>query len=76
MEVSGQVHGPAALPPGSSTRYPLYKRLGEPQDLYGYYGEEKNLLPLPEIEPRFLGRPARSLVDVPTELSPLPERRF
>jgi hypothetical protein len=29
------------------------------------YGEEKNLLPLPGIEPRHIGRLARSLVDVP-----------
>ena len=31
MGVGGQRHAPAALPPGK-TRYPLYKRLGGPQD--------------------------------------------
>jgi len=30
MEVGGQRHAPAALPPGK-TRYPLYRRLGGPQ---------------------------------------------
>ena len=32
--VSGQCHGPAALPQGK-TRYPLYRRLGGPQDRSG-----------------------------------------
>jgi hypothetical protein len=30
MRVGGQLHAPAALPPGM-TRYPLYRRLGGPQ---------------------------------------------
>jgi len=34
MGVSGQRHAPAALSPGK-TRYPLYRRLGEPQDRSG-----------------------------------------
>ena len=34
MEVGGQRHAPAALPP-ENTRYPLYRRLGGPQGLYG-----------------------------------------
>jgi hypothetical protein len=33
-------------------RYPLDRRLGGPQSRSGRSGEEKNLLPLPEIEPR------------------------
>jgi hypothetical protein len=33
---------------------------------------ERNLLHLLETEPRFLGRSVRSLVTIPTELSPLP----
>jgi hypothetical protein len=32
--VCGQHHGPAALPPGK-TRYPLYRRLGGPQERSG-----------------------------------------
>lgn len=34
-------------------------------------GDEKNLLPLPRIKQRFLCRPARRLVTIPTELSGL-----
>jgi hypothetical protein len=37
--MSGQLHAPAALPPGKSPRYPFYKRLGGPQDRSGRYGE-------------------------------------
>jgi hypothetical protein len=33
------------------------------------FGEGRNLLLLPEIEPRFLGHPVLNLVTVPTELS-------
>jgi len=35
-------------------------------------GEEKNLLPVPAIKPRFISRPARSLVTIPTEVLRLP----
>ena len=34
------------------------------------------LLPLPDIDPRFLVRPARSLVTILTELSHLPNFAF
>ena len=34
MGVEGQYHAPAALPPGK-TQYPLYRRLGGPQDRPG-----------------------------------------
>ena len=34
MEVGGQRHAPAALPPGK-TRYPFYRRLGGPQSRSG-----------------------------------------
>jgi hypothetical protein len=40
MEVSGQLHAPAALPPGK-----------EPQSRSGQGGEEKNSQPLPIIQP-------------------------
>jgi hypothetical protein len=40
----------------------------------GRYGEEKNLFPLPGIEPQLVGRPAHSLVAVPTELFRLGQR--
>ena len=34
MRVGAQRHAPAALPPGKA-RYPLYRRLGRPQDRSG-----------------------------------------
>ena len=37
-EVGGQRHDLAALPPGK-TRYPLYRRLGEPQNRSGRVGK-------------------------------------
>jgi len=49
MEVSGQLHAPAALPPGTEP-YPLDRRLGGPQSHSGRGGEEKNSQPPPEIE--------------------------
>jgi hypothetical protein len=51
MEVSGQLHAPAALPPGKSPRYLLDRRLGGPQSRSGRGGEEKNSQPLPGLEP-------------------------
>ena len=35
MGLGGQRHAPAALPP-EKTRYPLYRRLGGPQDRSGH----------------------------------------
>ena len=54
MEVGGQHHAPAALPPGK-TRYPLYRRLGRPQ---GRSGRVRKISPLTGI--RSPDRPARS----------------
>jgi hypothetical protein len=51
MEVSGQLHAPAAFPPGKEIRYPLNRRLGGPQSRSGRDGEEKNSQPPPGIEP-------------------------
>jgi hypothetical protein len=52
MEVSGQLHAPAALPPGKkSPWYPLDMKLCGPQSRSGRGGEEKNSQPLPGIEP-------------------------
>jgi len=52
MEVSDQLHAPAALPhpQGKSPWYPLDRRLGGPQSRSGS-GDEKNSQPPPEIEP-------------------------
>jgi hypothetical protein len=41
MEVSGQLHATADLPPGKSPWYPLDRRLGGPQSRSGRGGEEK-----------------------------------
>jgi len=38
MEVSGQLHAPAALPPGKEPWYPLDRRLGGPQSRSGRGG--------------------------------------
>jgi len=50
MEVSGQLHAPAALPPGKRPWYPLDRRLGGPQIQSGHGGEEKNSHLLPGLE--------------------------
>jgi hypothetical protein len=54
MEVSGQLHAPAALPQHKGLPCPLNRRLGGPPNRSGWTEEEKNLLPLPGIELRFL----------------------
>jgi hypothetical protein len=45
LEVSGQLHVPAALPPGKSSQFPCYRRLGGPQSRSGRYGEVKIFYP-------------------------------
>jgi hypothetical protein len=47
MDVSGQLHAPAALPREKSPWYPLDRRLGGPQSRTGCGGEEKNSQPPP-----------------------------
>jgi hypothetical protein len=51
MEVSGQLHAPAALLPGKGPRYPLDRRLGGLQNRSGHGSEMQNSKPLPGIEP-------------------------
>jgi len=46
--VGGQRHAPAALPPGK-TRYPLYRRLGRPQDRSG---QTRKISSPPGFDPR------------------------
>jgi hypothetical protein len=57
MEVTGQLHAPAALLPGKSPRYPLDRRLGGHHSRSGPGGEEKKSYHCPrrELNP---GRPA------------------
>jgi hypothetical protein len=50
MEVSGQLHAPAALPPGKEPLVPTDRRLGGPQSRYGRGDEQKNTQPLPGLE--------------------------
>jgi hypothetical protein len=50
MEVSGQLHVPAALPREKEPLVPI-TRLSGPQNRYGRCGEEKNSHPPTEIEP-------------------------
>jgi hypothetical protein len=50
MDVSGQLHAPAALLSGKEPLYPLDRRLGEPQNRSGGGGGEKNSQPLPGLE--------------------------
>jgi hypothetical protein len=60
MEMSGHVHILAALTLGKEP--PRTHCIGGwvgPQSRSGRCGEEKNLLPLPGVEPRLLGCPAR-----------------
>jgi hypothetical protein len=61
MEMSGQLHAPAALPRGKSSRYPLENRLGELQNRSGRNDEEikSHHWRYRELNP---GLPARSLV--------------
>jgi hypothetical protein len=46
--------------------YSLCGRLSGHQSRSASYVEEDNILPQPGIEPRLLGRPARSLIATPT----------
>jgi hypothetical protein len=66
--MSGKLHALAALYKEKELPYPLHSRLGGPQSQPGLYAEERNIWPLPGIEPWFLERPSRSLVAVPTIL--------
>jgi len=50
MEVSGELHVTAALPPGKEPRYLLDRRVCGPQSCSGCGGEEKNSQPTPGIE--------------------------
>jgi hypothetical protein len=51
MEVSGQLHAPAALLPGKQPLVPIRKEAGWAPEPSGHGGEEKNSQPPPGIEP-------------------------
>jgi hypothetical protein len=65
--VSGQLYASATFSTWKGPFYSLDRRIGDFQGRSGRFGEERNLLCLPEIETR----PSRSLVTTPTELTPL-----
>jgi hypothetical protein len=50
MEVSGQLHAPAALPQEKSPWYPLGRRLGGPQSRSEHCSVEKNFQLLLRLE--------------------------
>ena len=50
------------------TRCLLNRRLRGLHSLFGRFGKEKNLSPVPGVEPRFLGHQTRVLATVLTEL--------
>ena len=56
----------------NNLRHPLNSTLGGPQSLSGRFAEEKYLLPLSGIEPRFIHCPACSLVTITITLFRLP----
>jgi hypothetical protein len=68
MEVSGQLHDPAALPPGKRPWCPLDRRLGGPQSRSGRDGEKKNYQPPLGLEPPIIQPVVRTYT---TELSRL-----
>jgi hypothetical protein len=48
---------PGRFIPGKEPLYPWNRRLGEPQSRSGRFGEEKNPMSLPGLEPRSVSRP-------------------
>ena len=67
FEVGGQLHAPAALPRCKQPQKTLNRQLGAPPVRSASFGVKRYDCPLVEIEPRFLGGPARSLVTTLTE---------
>jgi hypothetical protein len=57
LRCGGQLHAPAALTRDKEQLYPLNRTQCKPQSRYE---DQKDILPLSEIKPRFLGRPAAS----------------
>jgi len=60
--VGGQRYAPTALPTGK-TRYPLYRRLGGPQDRSG---RVRKISPPPGFDPRTVQRVASRFTDKAT----------
>jgi hypothetical protein len=65
MEVSGQLHEPAALPPGKEPLVPIGWEAGWAPEPVSTEGEEKNSQLLPVLEPPIIQPAARvELMDV------------
>jgi hypothetical protein len=60
-----------ALPPGKNPSVSIVWAARWAQESVWTLGRKEKLLSLPTIKHRFVGRPARSLVAIPTELSEL-----
>jgi hypothetical protein len=70
MEMSGELHAQAALPRGKPHIMRCFGgSVGPKAGLDAV--EKKNIFSLPGIEPRLLGRQARSVIAILTELSQL-----
>jgi hypothetical protein len=73
MKMSGQLHTPAALHSETNTPPPLTGansvQAGRAPEPVWSILEQKNLLSVPGIKPRFLRHPTRSSVTTMTELS-------
>jgi hypothetical protein len=63
MEVSGQFHAPAALPPEKESLVPMNRKLGGPQNRSEHGSEERNSQPLPGFEPPII-QPVASAIPV------------
>ena len=57
MELRSRLHAPAALPTEKQSQVPTEYEVGWAPNQYGRFGQQKNLPPLSESEPQFLGCP-------------------
>jgi hypothetical protein len=75
LEVNGQLHTQNTLATGKDTQYPLNNRLDAPPHTHPppRPKEEKNFLPLSEIEPPIIQPTAQSII--PTTLYQLPSNQ-
>ena len=70
MELSGQLHAFATLPPGTKSQYQLNRRLDGLQSYTGHFGDKKNL------RNHIPHHPAHSLVTIRTTLEVLDDGEY
>ena len=63
-----EIHAPAAVPSAIDHPVPLNRKLTGLHSRSGPFGEETNLLPLPESEQGSLRLPAYGLISIPTDI--------